>query len=116
MPLSDNFVSDYDFMNKCAWPVFEDTLIKQLPLIFGLSSLPLFHANYTKLGKFLQLSRLQHTLNIESQFNLTSYAQLLGLEMKETTDQLEQKPNSMEATLKLCLQVLQEFYLPEVGA
>ena len=48
MPLSDDYVSGYEFMSNCVWPVFEDTIIKQISFTFGLSSLPLFRTNYTK--------------------------------------------------------------------
>lgn len=39
IPESDDYVSGYEFMTTCVWPVFEETIIKQIPFIFGLSSL-----------------------------------------------------------------------------
>lgn len=59
VPNSENYVRGYDFMINCVWPIFSDTLVKQMPFIFSLSSLPLFHANYLKLIRFLELQNLQ---------------------------------------------------------
>jgi hypothetical protein len=50
----DDYVSGYDFIGQCVWPVFEETLIKQMAFVFGLANLPLFHANYLKVCSFIE--------------------------------------------------------------
>jgi hypothetical protein len=48
-PSDDNFVSGYDFHSNCLWPVFVEILSSELAFVFGLSNLPIFKANYSKM-------------------------------------------------------------------
>jgi hypothetical protein len=80
-PSDDNFVSGYDFHSNCLWPVFSEILSSELAFVFGLSNLPIFKANYSKMKIFLD--RTGHDRSILSLFNLNSYANLLSLEFQD---------------------------------
>lgn len=112
LPSDDNFVSGYDFHSNCLWPVFTEILSSELAFVFGLSNLPIFKANYSKMKMFLD--RTGHDRSILGLFNLSSFANLLCLEFQDLINDQKEESNA-RIIGKYCIQILEDYYLNEIG-